>query len=252
MTTSIPADQVQDVSRPDPIVQFLRAPFHARSYANLIYLLLSMPLGLFHFTFLSTGLSLAFGLLITVVGLPILGLTLWGSWWLAALERQMAIGLLGAEVPPMGPTPFRSGMGFRHDLEEFLGNRVTWTGMLYLGLKFPLGLVTFTLAVTLIAFSTSFLLVPFLYPLSFIEWDSVLLWWVDTPAEAALCFAAGLLFTYASLLILNGLAALWKALAVAMLGSERYAGEPSPPAPLPQVGEGCGLEGAEDDLKVSG
>src|SRR5687768_16462926 len=116
MTTSIPADQVKDLSRPDPLVQFLRAPLQARSYANLIYLLLSMPLGLVHFTFLTTSLSLAGGLMITLIGLPILGLTLLVSWWLAALERWMVIGLLGAEVPPMGQTPFRSGKGFRHDL----------------------------------------------------------------------------------------------------------------------------------------
>ena len=235
MTTTIPADELQDVKRPDPFVQFLLAPLHARSYTNLIYLLLSLPLGIFHFTFLATGLSLAGGLIITLVGLPILGLTLWGGWWLAAMERRLAIGLLGAEVPPPGPTPFRSGLGFRHDLEAFLRNRVTWTGMLYLGLKLPLGLVSFTLAVTLIAVSMSFLLVPFLYPLSLIEWDSIILWWVDTPAEAALCFLVGLVFTYASLLILNGLAALWKVLAVWMLGSEQHAAPAPPAAPVEQA-----------------
>lgn len=231
MNASIPADEVQDVRRPDPIAQFLFAPFHARSYTNLIYLLLSFPLGIAHFTFLTTGLSLGLGLLITVLGLPILGLTLWGSWWFAAMERQLAIGLLGAAVPPMGPTPFRSGQGFRRDLEQFLSNRVTWTGMLFLGLKFPLGLFSFCMAVILVAISFSFLLVPFLYPLSFIEWDGILLWWVDSPSEAGLCFLAGLLFTYVSLLLLNGLAALWKVLAVATLGSARFQ-EPGPATPV--------------------
>jgi hypothetical protein len=217
-------------SRPDPIAQFLLAPLQARSYTNLLYLLLALPLGTAYFVFLTTGLSLGIGTLITVLGVPTLGLTMVGSWWLAALERQMAIGLLGAEVPPMGPAPFQSGKGFRHDLQAFLSNPVTWKGMLYLGLKFPLGIFSFVLVTTLIAVSTSFLLVPFLYPFSFIEWDGLLLWWVDTPAEAALCFVAGLLFTYASLLILNGLAAGWKLLSVWFLGSERYAA-PAPPAP---------------------
>jgi hypothetical protein len=237
MTSSIPADDVKDLNRPDPLVQFLRAPFHARSYTGLIYLMLSMPLGIFYFTFLATSLSVGIGLLVTVIGLPVLGLTVWASWWLAALERQMAIGLLGAEVPPMGPTPFQSGRGFRYDLEEFLSNRVTWTGMLFLGLKLPLGVLSFAMTVTLIAVSTSFLLVPFVYPLSLIETDSVILWWVDSPGEAALCFLIGLFLAYASLLILNGLAAVWKMLAVATLGSDRHA--PPPPDPLPRVaGEG--------------
>jgi len=239
MTTTIPADGVKDFNRPDPLVQFLRAPFHARSYTGLIYLMLSMPLGIVYFTFLTTGLALGVGMLITVIGLPVLGLTLWGGWWLAALERQMAIGLLGAKVPPMGPTPFRSGLGFRHDLEAFLSNSVTWTGMLFLGLKLPLGLISFVLAVTLIALSTSFLLVPFAYPMSLIEMDSVILWWVDSPGEAALCFLVGLLLSYVSLLILNGLAAFWKAVAVAMLGGERHvapgAGKPMALAPVEPV-----------------
>jgi len=241
MTASIPADQAQDVNRPDPIAQFLLAPFQARSYANLIYLLLSLPLGIFHFTFVVTGLSTGVGMLITVLGVPIIGLTLWGGWWLSALERQIAISLLGAKVPPMGTAPFSTGQGFRRDIEEFLGNQITWTGLIFLSLKFPLGLFSFVLTVTMIAVSTSLLLVPFLYPLSFIEWDGPIFMWVDSPGEAALCFFAGLLFTYVSLLLLNGLAAFWRWFAVVTLGSARYA-EPSAPAPLPQVGEGGGSE----------
>jgi hypothetical protein len=233
-------------SRPDPIAQFFLSPFHARSYTNLLYLVLTLPLGTVYFVFLATGLSIGTGLAITVLGLPLVGFTMLASWWLAALERKIAIGLLGAEVPPMGPTPFQSGNGFRYDLQEFLSNRVTWTGMLYLGLKFPLGIFSFVLVTTLIAVSTSFLLVPFLYPFNLIEWDGVLLWWVDTPAEAALCFVAGLLFTYASLLLLNGLAAFWKLLSVWMLGSERYAAAPAPPAPAlmePEAPAGAGAAG---------
>jgi len=239
MTTLIPASGLQEGQEapearlPAPLAQLALAPFQARSYTNLVYLLLSFPLGMAYFIFLVTGLSLSLGLMITILGVPILGLTLVGSWWLAALERRMAIGLLGAAVPPMGRAPFTSGQGFRRDVEELLGNRVTWTGMLFLAVKSPLSLFTFTIVVTLIALSMSFLLVPFLYPLSFIEWDGVMLWWVDSPAEAALCFLLGLLFTYVSLLLLNGLAAFWKVLATVMLGSERFLSTAVLPDPQP-------------------
>ncbi|HYU34644.1 MAG TPA: sensor domain-containing protein [Thermoanaerobaculia bacterium] len=247
MNALIPAGGLQEgqdapeARRRALVAQLALAPFQARSYTNLVYLLLAFPLGMAYFVFLITGLSLSLGLMITILGLPILGLILLGSWWLAALERRLAIGLLGAAVPPMGTAPFQTGQGFRRDVEEFLGNRVTWTGMIFLALKFPLSLITFVATVTLVALSMSFLLVPFLYPLSFIEWDGVMLWWVDSPAEAGLCFLLGILLTYVSLFLLNGLAMLWKAMATAMLGSERYAVQPSPPAPLPQVGEGGGL-----------
>src|SRR4051812_46938929 len=87
----------------NPIVRFLSAPVEARSYANLLYLAMSFPLGLAYFVFLTVGLSVGIGLTIVWVGLPILALVIAGSWGMAALERQMAIHLLGVAVPPMMP-----------------------------------------------------------------------------------------------------------------------------------------------------
>jgi hypothetical protein len=106
--------------------------------------------------------------------------------------------------------------------------------MLFVGLKFPLGVISFVMVIALIAVSFSFLLVPFLYPLSFIEWDGLLLMWVDSPAEAGLCFLLGLLFSYVSLLLLNGMAAIWRKLAEATLGSEKFR-EVGPMAPVEVV-----------------
>ena len=61
MNASIPSDDLQGTRTglPEPIAQLLMAPFQARTYGNLVYLLLSFPLGGFHFVFLATGLSLA-------------------------------------------------------------------------------------------------------------------------------------------------------------------------------------------------
>ena len=89
--------------RQTPIGRFLCAPIEPRSYANLLFLAMAFPLGLAYFIFLVVGLSLGVGLLIIWVGIPILALVLAGSWLLAAMERQLAIHLLGAEVPPMKP-----------------------------------------------------------------------------------------------------------------------------------------------------
>jgi hypothetical protein len=219
----------------DPIARMFLMPFQARSYTNLIYLLLTFPLGLVYFVFLITALSLGVGLSITILGLPILGLAFLASWGLTALERRMAIHLLGAEVPPMGPSPGSSRQGFWSDVRQFFGNPVTWTGMLYLlVLKFPLGVVTFVIVTFLVTLSVSFLATPFLYPLSLLETEGVL-WWVDTPAEAGLCFLVGLVLTFISLHLLNGIAWLWRQLSVAMLGNQRFAAAPpAPQAPAPE------------------
>lgn len=230
----------------DPIARIFRMPFQARSFTNLVYLLLSFPLGLAYFVFLITALSLGIGLSITIVGLPLLGLTFLASWGLTALERRMAISLLGAEVPPMGPLG-SGGQGFWADVRQLFSNPVTWTGMLYLlAVKFPLGVVTFVAVTFLVTLSLSFLLMPFVYPLSFLEVDGLMLWWVDTPGEAALCFLVGLVLTFLSLHLLNGIAWIWRQIAVALLGNQRFAASPPATPQAPVVEEPRPLPAAED------
>ena len=215
------------LSRPHPVLQFLRAPFELRSYANLLYLALAFPLGLFYFVFLVTGFSLGVGLTIIWIGLPILALVFAGSWGMAALERQLAIALLGAEVPPMTPAAPAEPQGFWRRIQDFLSNPVTWKGIGYLLIKFPLGVFTFTLLVTLLSLTAAFLLTPVAYSLGLIQydWDGGV-WVIDTLAEALVCGAFGALLVFVTLSALNGLAWVWGRLASVMLGSERFAVQP--------------------------
>src|SRR5215216_4228285 len=87
------------------VIHFLTAPFRGRTYANFLYLALAFPLGLAYFILLTVGLSLGVGLTIVWVGLAILALVFALSWGITALERWMAIQMLGAEVPPMAAAP---------------------------------------------------------------------------------------------------------------------------------------------------
>ena len=201
------------------ILGLLRAPLEVRSYTNLLYLLLAFPLGLTYFLFLVVGLSLGLGLTLIWIGLPILLLVLLGSRGLAALERQLAIHLLGAEVPPMAP-PATGPRTLWQELGDLLTNSVTWKGMGFLLLKFPLGLATFVLSIFFLALSLGLLLTPFFYawepPEIFFGWEA------DTLSRALLCSLLGLGMTWVSLNLFNGMAFLWKALASVTLGSERF------------------------------
>jgi hypothetical protein len=211
--------------RRSAFIRFLRVPLEARSYTNLLFLALAFPLGLAYFVFLSVGLTLGVGLTLIWIGLPILALVFAASWGLTALERQLAIHLLGAEVPPMGPARPQAPAarrGLLHSVFDFLGNPVTWKGMGYLVLKLPLGIVTFVVTIFLLAVSASFLIAPFVYPAGLLEWDGFV-WNLDSPAAAVLCGAVGLLLAFLSLHALNGLASVWRMLAGAMLGSRRFA-----------------------------
>ncbi|HZF13124.1 MAG TPA: sensor domain-containing protein [Thermoanaerobaculia bacterium] len=208
----------------------LRAPIEIRSYTNLLYLLLAFPLGLTYFVFLVVGLSVGLGLTLIWIGLPILLLVLLGSRGLAALERQLAIHLLGAEVPPMAP-PATGPRTLWQQLGDLLTNSVTWKGMAFLLLKFPLGIATFILSITLLSLSLGLLLTPFFYtwqpPEIFFGWEA------DTLPRALLCGLFGLALSWISLNLFNGVAALWKALASVTLGSTSFTSPAAPAAPAP-------------------
>lgn len=218
--------------RDTPFGRFLFAPLRARSYANLLYLALAFPLGLAYFVFLVTGLSVGLGLAIVWIGLPILAAVFLGSFGLSLFERQLAIRLLGADVPPMSsvmPPP----AGFWARVKAFLANPATWKGMGYLAIKFPLGLGTFVLFVTLSSISLSFLLAPLYYgwlpgPVFDI---GVYSWSIETFGDAMICSGLGALLSLVALNIFNGVAFAWRELAAAMLGSRKFAPAAVPPQP---------------------
>ena len=214
-----------------------RAPFFGvvaepQSYINILYLLLSFPLGISYFVFLVTGISLGFGLVIIWVGVPILVLVLAGSWALCQLERLLAIGLLKEDIPVMAR---RDGSSEQHEdgrsslgpgerlfiaawrrLKAHLADRLTWTGMLYLFLKFPLGIASSS---SWCSWSLSPLrswAPPFYFWVD--DGIDMGIWQVDTLWEALILTVIGIPAAFISLHIMNGAAFLSGRLARVMLG----------------------------------
>jgi signal transduction histidine kinase len=122
-----------------------------QSYINILYLLVSFPLGLTYFVFLITGilLGIATTFLIAVFMLPLI-ITIWQH--LAAFERRMAIQWLHLDIPPMSyPSPKQ--MTYWQKLQAQLTNSMTWKTLAYLLLKFPLGLFSFVITIVLLVLS---------------------------------------------------------------------------------------------------
>ena len=185
-----------------------------RSYLNIVYLLLAFPLGTFYFVFLVTGLSLGFGLIITLVGIPILLLVLSGSWVLCRFERQVAITLLNEDIPLSVSGPASGGLWSR--VKALLKDRVTWTGVLYLFLKFPLGIVTFTIAVTLIAVTVGLLAAPtYMWTSDPLVWGS---WSFDPFPWSWILTIIGIPMVFISLHLLNAIAVVFGRMTRVMLG----------------------------------
>jgi len=181
--------------------RFFGVVTNPQSYLNIGYLLLAFPLGTFYFVFLVTGLSLGFGLSITLLGIPLLGLVFGGSWALCRFERAAAITLLKVEIPAGSSQPESKGLWSR--VKVLLKDRVTWTGMFYLFLKFPLGVATFTIVVTLIAVTLALVAAPILYLYADID---LVIWYVDTLPEAFALTLIGVALLFISMHLMNGIA----------------------------------------------
>jgi hypothetical protein len=199
-----------------PVSAIFRVVIEPQSYLNLLYLLLSFPLGVFYFVFLVTGFALGLGLLITWVGIPILVGVIALSYAFAAFERGVAQAMLHVEIGPMqvGEAP----PGFWSKLRALLTNPVTWKGIAYLLLKFPLGVVSFVVVVTLGAVSLSLFFAPTYYYLPGVTFGWSGGFQVDTLWKAFVATAVGAVLGLISLHVFNGLALFWKWLARVLLG----------------------------------
>jgi hypothetical protein len=184
-----------------------------QSYLNMVYLLAAFPLGTFYFVFLVTGLSLGVGLSITLLGIPVLGVVFAATRALCALERRIANVVLKAEIPSTSEREPVSGLW--NQFKALLKDRTTWTGMLYLFIKFPLGIITFTVTVAFISASLALISTPTVYP--FVDIDFV--FWQVTTWQGTLIFTLfGIMLLFVSFHLLNGLALVSARLARMTLG----------------------------------
>ena len=208
-------------------VPFIGVIAEPQSYLNIIYLLLGLPLGIAYFVFLVTGVSVGFGLLVIWVGVPILALVLLGAWAMCRFERVLTITLLKEDIPRVARVDTsrqaesslgaeeRVLIGAWRRLKAHLSDRLTWLGILYLLLRFPLGIGSFVMAVVLISVTGSLLGAPAYYWVD--EGIDLGIWQVDVLWEAILLTLAGIPAFFATLNLLNGAAFLSGKLARVML-----------------------------------
>ncbi|MCJ7538003.1 MAG: sensor domain-containing protein [Anaerolineales bacterium] len=196
------------MNKPNQTVgRIFRVMADRQAYQNLIYLGAAFPLGIFYFVFLVSGISLGLSTVIVWVGIPILLLVGFGWWLLARFEYTMAVHLLNEVMPPMtGPSNQSADTWTR--FKTYFSNPVTWKSLLYLFLKFPLGLATFVILITLISLTLAFLSMPLTYESlpSFQIGMGLPVWSIDSLGDALLCVVIGLLLWPVTLHITNGLA----------------------------------------------
>jgi len=220
-----------------------------QTYLNFIYLFLAFPLGLIYFIFLVTGISVGVATLIIWIGLFILAMVIAGWWLCAGFERVMAINLLHFDIAPMSTPRSEKAQTNLQKLGAFLTNPVTWKSLLYLFVKFPLGILSFVVLVTLTSITLVMLFAPLLYRYiqpEIIGWTGVI-WRIDTMGEAVAASVIGFILIFVSLHIFNGLAWVSGKFAQIMLGNPLPAAvvSPAPVPPVENVNSVPSVEGAE-------
>lgn len=187
---------------------FFRVIGSAKAYRNLLYLMAAFPLGVFYFVFLVSGISTGISLVIVWVGIPILILVGVGWWFLAGFERMIAIHWLNEDIPAMTP-PSADQPNIWTRIVNHLTNPATWKSLLYLMMKFPLGVATFVIVITLVSLTLAFLSMPFIYEtqqllqgggffgLGLLDWN------IDSMADALLAALIGILLWPITLHVIN-------------------------------------------------
>ncbi len=130
-----------------------------RTYGALFYMLLSLATGIFYFTWAVTGLSLSAGLSVLIIGLPFIVLFFGSVRALSLLEGRIVEAMLGMRMPRRPVYP-EQGATLMRRIGRMFTDVHTWTTLCYLWLMLPLGIVYFTLAVTLLSVSLAFIAAP--------------------------------------------------------------------------------------------
>jgi signal transduction histidine kinase len=132
--------------------------FEFRTWRETLHLLLDLPLGIAWFTVAVTMLALSLGLMVTLIGFPLLVFTVAIGRWFGIVERQRAGWLLGAQFPGFRKLDMSGTWWDR--IKRTLKDGPGWKGLLYGLVMLPWGVTTFTVVVVLWSVGLSLLTVP--------------------------------------------------------------------------------------------
>ncbi len=153
-----PTDRVPPPHR-SALARFFGVALEPRTYGALFYMLLSLATGIFFFTWVITGLSMSLGLIVLIIGIPMTVLFFGSVRGLALLEGRLIEALLGERMPRRPRYADRSRSWLQRIGDMFTDGR-TWLTMLYFMLMLPLGIIYFTIAVTLLTVALVFIWAP--------------------------------------------------------------------------------------------
>ncbi|MBU6416208.1 MAG: sensor domain-containing protein [Xanthomonadaceae bacterium] len=131
------------------------------TYGAMFYMLLSLATGIFYFTWAVTGLSMSAGFAVLIIGAPFFLLFMASVRGLSLVESRMVEGMLGVRMPRRPPYTGRERPWLQR-IAAMLTDPRTWATLLYMLLMLPLGILYFTIVVTLMSISLALIATPIL------------------------------------------------------------------------------------------
>ncbi|MEW1694112.1 sensor histidine kinase [Streptomyces sp. NPDC093249] len=209
----------------------IRAPFEARTWRALLYVLIGLPLSVVWFALSVAFASAGAGLLVTFLGVPILAGTLAMCRGFGAVERARARGLLGFDVRAPEPVRGKTGGAFSW-MGAMLKSGASWRHLLYALVHMPWAVFSFSVTVAFWSWGWGL----FTYPLwqwvfpAYVGQDGIQLYgdgthdfYLDSSFEIAVTCLIGLLFVMVGPWLLRGLVTVDRLLVSGLLGPSRLA-----------------------------
>lgn len=164
------------------------------AWASLLYMILSLATGIIYFTWAVTGFSLSAGLLILIVGVPLAWLFFLSFRGLAFVEGRIVEVLLGVRMPRRAVF-VRKGKGWWGSVKGIFSAGSTWSSFIYLILMLPLGVLYFSVFITLISVSFALITDPiFELILKVPVFDFPEVWWTPVWLMPFIVLAGVVLF----------------------------------------------------------
>ncbi|TFG49064.1 MAG: hypothetical protein E4H33_03035 [Anaerolineales bacterium] len=130
-----------------------------RAWGGLVYMLISLVTGTLYFSWAVTGLSTSLGVMILIIGIPITILFLLSFRGIAFLEGRLVEALLGERMPRRASFT-DSSLPWKERLKILLTGKATWLSWIYMVLMLPIGIIYFTVMVTLISLAAALVISP--------------------------------------------------------------------------------------------
>ena len=215
--------KIQHAIRPPPTPQrrsllgrFFGVAADPHTYGALFYMLLALVTGIFYFTWAVTGLSLSAGLAVLIIGIPFMVLFLGSVRGLSLLEGRIVETMLGVRMPRRPPYPSQQGLPLMKRIGAMFTDGRTWGTLFYMLLMLPLGIVYFTVTVSLLSVSIGFIAAPIMKCLSGVmHWESGTCtgpdWvcsgvdWLGSWSGAISLCALGIVLLFATLHLVRGI-----------------------------------------------